>query len=318
MDEYTDNLDNNFQPENSTTRCGFTAIVGKPNVGKSTLLNAIVGHKLSIITPKVQTTRDNILGVKTSGDTQAVYVDTPGIHSDHKKGLNRYMNKAALAALEDVDLIIFMLSGIKLGSEDRKIIELLSKIKTPKILLINKIDLIKDKRDLLPFIEDISKKLDFVDILPISVLEQERANKEDIARLEGLVEKYLPLSPFLFEENQVTDKSERYRIAELVREKFMLELNQELPYSSAVSIEDIMYEEKITKIYCTLWLERESQKHIVIGEKGSKLKSVGTKARIALEQMLDKKVYLDIRVKVKNSWADDERALISLGYDLEG
>ena len=300
------------------TRSGFIAIVGKPNVGKSTLLNSIIGEKVSITSPKVQTTRHTILGVKTKGNKQAVYVDTPGMHLGYKKQLNQFMNKAAQSALKDVDVVLCLLDSLKISPDDEKVLSLLETVKAPVILAINKIDLIKDKAKMLPFVERVSKRMEFIEIIPISV-----EKNHNIDKLQELVMERLPEGPFYYSESSVTDKSENFRVAELIREKLMLGLSEELPYSSTVSIEDINKESKnkegnlIVKIYATIWVERDSQKSIVIGEGGLKIKELGTRARLALEYLYKEKVFLDVRVKVKNSWADDERAMLSLGYNLD-
>jgi len=289
--------------------CGYVAIVGRPNVGKSTLLNYIVGQKLSITADKPQTTRHQILGVKTTDHSQVVYVDTPGIHSGGKKAINRYMNKAATSITKDVDVIVFIVQALKWTDEDQSVLSKLKESKLPVILAVNRIDWVTDKKRLLPYLQEVQDKYDFSDIVPISALKGTH-----VEELEGLIEKYLPESEPFFPEDQLTDRSVRFLAAEIIREKLVRELGEELPYQTTVDIESFKDEEGITKIHALVLVETKGQKSIVIGNKGERLKSMSTNARHDIEEMLDNKVFLRIWVKVRKGWSDDEQALSSLGY----
>ena len=290
-------------------KCGYVAIVGRPNVGKSTLLNYIVGQKLSITADKPQTTRHQILGVKTTDHSQVVYVDTPGIHSGGKKAINRYMNKAATSITKDVDVIVFIVQALKWTDEDQSVLSKLKESKVPVILAVNRIDWVTDKKRLLPYLQEAQDKYDFSDIVPISALKGTH-----VEELEGLIEKYLPESEPFFPEDQLTDRSVRFLAAEIIREKLVRELGEELPYQTTVDIESFKDEEGITKIHALVLVETKGQKSIVIGNKGERLKSMSTNARHDIEEMLDNKVFLRIWVKVRKGWSDDEQALSSLGY----
>jgi GTP-binding protein Era len=292
-----------------TQHCGFIAIVGRPNVGKSTLLNEILGQKLCITSKKPQTTRHQILGVKTEGDHQMVYVDTPGLHKGHQKALNRYMNKAASSALKDVDVVIFIVDRTAWTDEDQMVLEKLEYMTCPVILAVNKIDHVKDKADLLPHLQVVAEKMNFHQILPISA-----KTGHNVDALQEEVHKLMPESPFYFDEDQLTDKSSRFLAAELVREKIMRQMGEEVPYSITVEIEEFNYQGHILHISALILVERDGQKLMVIGEKGSKLKIIGRDARLDMERLFDSKVMLKLWVKVKGGWADDERALRSLGY----
>jgi len=289
--------------------CGYVAIVGRPNVGKSTLLNRILGQKISITTRKPQTTRHQILGIKTTDDAQVVYVDTPGIHRGSKKAMNRYMNKAAVSVINDVDVVVFVVDGLRWEEDDQGILEKLQHVEAPVILALNKLDKLDDRERLLPHIQAMSKKMEFKEIIPISAVKG-----ENIESLEAMVTELLPASPAFFPEDQVTDKSERFVAAELVREKLMMRLGQEVPYSITVEIEQFKLENKVLHISALIWVERDNQKNIVIGKNGEMLKAVGKQARLEMETMFEKKVFLKLWVKVKDKWADDERALHNLGY----
>ena len=294
---------------NKDYRSGYVAIIGRPNVGKSTLLNYILGFHLSITSKKPQTTRHRLLGIKTTPTAQAVYIDTPGLHQKYKGAMHRYMNKEAMTTLQDVDVIVFVVDGLKLTSEDDYVIDLLAQCEQPVILAVNKIDKIKNKELLLPFIEDLKNRLNFKDILPVS------ANKgSNVAELEQKIESCLHLSSPYFPEEQFTDKSDRFLASELIREKLMRLLGQELPYALAVEVEAFEEEENIIKIAAIIWVERNNQKSIIIGHKGQQLKAIGKQARISMEGLYKKKVFLKLWVKVKEGWSDDERALKSLGY----
>jgi len=289
--------------------CGYVAIVGRPNVGKSTLLNYIVGQKLSITADKPQTTRHQILGVKTTDHSQVVYVDTPGIHSGGKKAINRYMNKAATSITKDVDVIVFIVQALKWTDEDQSVLSKLKESKLPIILAVNRIDWVTDKKRLLPYLQEAQGKHEFSDIVPISALKGTH-----VEELEGLIEKYLPESEPFFPEDQLTDRSVRFLAAEIIREKLVRELGEELPYQTTVDIESFKDEDGITKIHALVLVETKGQKSIVIGNKGERLKSMSTNARHDIEELLDNKVFLRIWVKVRKGWSDDEQALSSLGY----
>ncbi len=289
--------------------CGYVAIVGRPNVGKSTLLNRILGQKVSITTRKPQTTRHQILGIKTTEDAQVVYVDTPGLHRGSKKAMNRYMNKAAASVINDVDVVVFVVDGLRWMDDDQAILEKLKNIESPVILALNKLDKLQDREQLLPHIQQLSEKMTFKEIIPISA-----SNGENIESLETMVTLLLPALPAFFPEDQITDKSERFIAAELVREKLMMRLGQEIPYSLTVEIEQFKLEKEVLHINALIWVERDNQKTIVIGKNGEMLKAVGKQARLEMEKMFEKKVFLKLWVKVKDKWADDERALQNLGY----
>ncbi|MFZ7164541.1 GTPase Era [Avibacterium avium] len=292
------------------TYCGFIAIVGRPNVGKSTLLNKILGQKISITSRKAQTTRHRILGIQTDGPYQAIYVDTPGLHIEEKRAINRLMNRAASSAIGDVDLIIFVVDGTHWNADDEMVLNKLRRAKAPVVLAINKIDNIKDKEDLLPFITEISQKFDFKAIIPISA---QRGN--NVQELEKIVRESLREGVHHFPEDYVTDRSQRFMASEIIREKLMRFMGEELPYSVTVEIEQFKTNERGTyEINALILVERDGQKKMVIGNKGQKIKVIGTEARADMECLFDNKVHLELWVKVKSGWADDERALRSLGY----
>ncbi len=293
----------------SLNHCGYVAIVGRPNVGKSTLLNQILGQKISITTRKPQTTRHQILGIKTTEEAQVVYVDTPGIHRGSKKAMNRYMNKAAASVINDVDVVVFVVDGLHWEEDDQAILEKLKQVDAPVILALNKLDKLGDRTELLPHIQQLSEKMSFREVIPVSA-----SKGENVESLEATVTVLLPASPPFFPEDQVTDKSERFVAAELVREKLMMRLGQEVPYSITVEIEQFKLKKDVLHINALIWVERENQKMIVIGKKGEMLKAVGKQARIEMEAMFEQKVFLQLWVKVKDKWADDERALQNLGY----
>jgi GTP-binding protein Era len=291
------------------SRCGYIAIVGRPNVGKSTLLNCILGKKISITTPKPQTTRTQILGIKTVGDDQAIYIDTPGVHDSEKKAMNRYMNRLASAVMADADLILFMIEANHWDKEDDLVLSQLKKTKAPVILVLNKIDKLKDKAEVLPLIQKLQSRFDFSDIIPLSATKDDNVNA-----LEKQITKFLPEGPHLFPDDCVTDKTIRFQVAEIIREKLIRATEQEVPYSTTVEIEHYEETEKLVDISAIIWVEREGQKPIVIGTKGERLKKIGTLARRDIEKLIDQKVFLRLWVKVKENWADDERALKSLGF----
>lgn len=292
------------------TQSGYVAIVGRPNVGKSTLLNHLLDEKISITSPKPQTTRWQILGIKTLDDAQIIYMDTPGVHEEAKKAVNRYMNRVARAVMTDADVIIFLIDATYWHKEDELVLRALKQTEKPVILAINKIDLVKDKAELLPLIDKIKAKLDFKHIVPISALDG-----ENIALLEKEVSALLPEGPALYPEDQVTDKNIRFQVAEIIREKIIKATEQELPYTTAVEIEEFKEEGKLTEIGAVIWVERPGQKIIVIGKGGAKLKKIGIAARREIETLLETKVFLRLWVKVKAHWTDDDKALRGLGYE---
>lgn len=291
------------------TYCGFVALIGRPNVGKSTLLNQMLGQKLSITSSKPQTTRHRILGIETRKHVQYVFVDTPGIHHKQEKAINHIMNKTASSTLGDVDLIFFIVEACQWREDDDLVLKRLQNTNTPVICVVNKIDKIKDKQTLLPYLESLSKRFPFQEILPVSAKTASGTEK-----LMDLAKSWMPKGPFFYSESQVTDKSMRFIASEFIREKLFRLCGQEIPYSITVDIEQFEDSEKLCKIAATILVEKPSQKRIIIGKSGAKLKEVGKQARINLENMMDKKVYLQLWVKVKAGWADDERALLSLGY----
>lgn len=298
------------QPENPDSRCGFVAIVGRPNVGKSTLLNHILGQKLSITSRKPQTTRHQVLGIKTEGLVQAIYVDTPGMHEDEPRALNRYMNKAASAALVDVDVAIFVIDQTSWTTGDELVLEKLRRAGCPVILAVNKVDKIENKDTLLPHLDMVSRKMDFAEVIPLSAL-----RGSNLDALETAVSRFLPTSVHFYPDDQITDRTERFLAAEIVREKLTRQLGAELPYSAAVEIEEFRRDQKILHISALILVEREGQKKIVIGDKGERLRSIGQDAREDMERLFDSKVMLRLWVKVKRGWADSERALKSLGMN---
>ncbi|MCU7833959.1 MAG: GTPase Era [gamma proteobacterium symbiont of Taylorina sp.] len=291
-------------------RSGYVAIIGRPNVGKSTLLNNILGHHLSITSKKPQTTRHRLLGIKTTATAQTVYIDTPGLHQNQKGAIHRYMNREAMTTLQDVDVIIFVVDRLKITAEDEYAIDLLEKCRQTIILVVNKVDKIKDKELLLPFMEQLSQRLNFAHVLPVSA-----TKGSNVDELEKQIESHLNFSVPYFPEEQITDKSDRFLSAELIREKIMRLLGQEIPYAVAVEVEAFEEDDSIIKISAIIWVERSNQKGIVIGHKGQQLKEIGKQARISMEALYDKKVFVKLWVKVKDGWSDDERALKSLGYN---
>ncbi len=292
-------------------RCGFVALVGRPNVGKSTLLNRLVGQKISIVTPKAQTTRHRILGIVTRSDFQLILVDTPGLHRNDASYLNRLMNQAAIAGLDDADLVLFMTEALRWNERDQRVLEILKSRDRDIVLVINKIDQIRDKQELLPFIETLSKKADFVAIVPVSA-------RKSIG-LDGLSAEILPrlpISPALFDSEQLTDRSREFRAAEIIREKLMLMLQEEVPYGTTVQIERFEKGGKGYVISALVWVARAGQKKIVIGSKGSMMKKIGEAARRDLKRFVGEPVHLELWVKVKEQWADNEMVVKSMGYEL--
>lgn len=294
----------------NTKRCGHIAIVGRPNVGKSTLLNHILGQKLSITSRKPQTTRHKLLGIKTTEDTQFIYVDTPGLHQGQKKAINRYMNRAVTTAIQDVDIVLFMIEKLHWLPEDELVAQRLANINRPVVLVINKMDTLDDKEMLLPHMQKMIDLLNVKEIIPISALQN-----QNLDRLEEIIRDCLPESEHFFPEDQITDRSSRFLAAEIIREKITRQLGDELPYQMTVEIEDFSQEGKILHINALILVERDGQKRILIGDKGDRLKKIGQQAREDMQLLFDSKIMLKTWVKVKSGWSDDERALRSLGYD---
>jgi len=293
------------------SRCGFAAIVGRPNVGKSTLLNALLGRKISIVSPKPQTTRHRILGILTQPQLQIVFVDTPGLHGDERRVMNRYMNRAARASLSDADVNLFVVEALAWTDDDQRTLEYLKNGGRPIVVLINKVDKVFPKERLLPYIQELQLKHSFTDIVPISALK-----RDGLQQLADLIAPHLPESPPHFPEEQITDKSERFQAAEIIREKLTLRLRQELPYGLTVELERFeLQEDGRLLIGAVIWVERTGQKAIVIGQNGERLKEIGRSARLELKAMFNRPVHLELWVKVKDNWSDSEAALRQLGYE---
>ena len=291
--------------------CGFIAIVGRPNVGKSTLLNRLVGQKLSITSRKPQTTRHRIMGVDTRDGYQAVYIDTPGLHIEEKRVINRLMNRAASSSLTDVELVLFLVDGTTWTADDEMVLNKLIKSELPTVLLINKVDNIKEKHELFPHLQALAAKMPFVDVIPMSA-----KKGTNVAAIEKIVREHLPECEYYFPEEYVTDRSQRFMASEIIREKLMRFTGEELPYSVTVEIErfDFNPDTNGFDINGLILVERKGQKKMVIGKGGDKIKVIGREARLDMEDLFERKVYLELWVKVKSGWADDERALRSLGY----
>lgn len=289
--------------------CGYVALIGRPNVGKSTLMNHLLGQKLSITSRKPQTTRHRILGIKTTEAGQAIFMDTPGMHSDEKRVLNRYLNRTADSTLLGVDVVVWLLDGLYWHEYDERIFKKLEQAGLPVILAVNKVDKIKDKQSVLSFFDQARQKFPFQQIVPVSALKN-----TNLDVLEQHIMELLPEADPIYPEDQITDRPERFFAAEIIREKLTRRLGDELPYALTVEIE--LYEEhpQLSKIYANIWVERSSQKSIVIGKQGEMLKKVGSEARIDIEKLIGQKVYLQLWVKVKKGWSDNERALQSLGF----
>ena len=293
----------------SKSLCGYVAIVGRPNVGKSTLLNHLLGQKLCITSRKPQTTRHTLLGIKTQDNVQIIYVDTPGIHTNQDKAINRVMNRSASSVIADVDVVIFMLDRCEWSDADEYVAKQLSNISVPTLVALNKVDMINNRDDLLPHIEFLKGKVNAQDFLPVSAL-----RRICIDELEEKIKGFIPAQPHLFPDDQITDRSERFLAAEIVREKITRQLGAELPYQITVEIEEFRVEKKIIYIDALILVERDGQKKILIGSNGARIKKVGEQARADMESMFDSKVMLRTWVKVRSGWSDDERALRSLGY----
>ncbi len=292
-----------------TSRCGYVAIVGRPNVGKSTLLNRILRQKISITSHKPQTTRHRILGIKTEGADQFIYVDTPGLHLSAKSAINRYMNRAASSVLHDVDAILMVVEALRWSDEDDMVLQRLKGVAVPVILVVNKVDGVADKTLLLPYLQEAAARFPFHDVIPVSA-----SRGENLDVLERMVADCLPEGVHMFPEDQVTDRSERFLAAEVIREKLMRALHKELPYALSVEVERFAEDGKLLNIDAVIWVERDSQKGIVIGQQGRTLKEIGRQARKDMERLFEHKVFLRLWVKVKEGWSDDERILKSFGY----
>ncbi|NMG64183.1 GTPase Era [Azoarcus indigens] len=302
-------MNTDSRPAEGAFRTGFVAIVGRPNVGKSTLLNRLIGQKISIVSSKAQTTRHRVTGILTEENAQFVFVDTPGFQTQHRNALNRSMNRTVSQVLSDVDLVFFVVEAGRFGEDDAKVLEVMP-ADARVILVINKVDQLKDKSTLLPFIDKLRQEREFIEIVPLSA--------ERGSNVQALIAAATPLLPEgapMYEEDEITDRSERFLASEFLREKLFRLLGDELPYGIAVEIEKFETEGRLRRIYAAVIVDRASHKGIVIGKGGEKLKRISSEARVELEKLFDGKVFLEVWVKVKSGWADDERALKSLGYD---
>lgn len=291
-------------------RAGFAALVGRPNVGKSTLLNALCGEKLSIVTPRPQTTRHRVLGVINREGLQIAFVDTPGLHRGEARALNRAMNRTAAAALADADIVIFVVEALRWTDEDDAALERIRRSGRPVIAVVNKVDKAKPRDRLLPYLAQLASRADFLDIVPLSA-----QKGQNLDRLVDVIGKHLPESPQLFPPETVTDRDIRFRIAEVIREKLTLELNQEVPYGIAVEVESITEEDGQRVVSAIIWVDREGQKPIVIGAGGARLKRVGSAARRELNALTGQRFHLTLWVKVREDWADNAQALRALGLE---
>lgn len=292
-------------------RAGFAALVGRPNVGKSTLLNALLERKLSIVTPKPQTTRHRILGILTRPEYQIAIVDTPGIHDGRRRMLNQYMNRSASASLEDADVVVFVVEALRWTDEDERVLQRIERAGRPTVLVVNKADRARPRAKLLPYLDELGRRYAFAAVVPMSALK-----RDNLAQLPGVVAALLPESPQLFPPEQYTDRSERFQAAEIIREKLTLRLQEELPYGLTVELEKVEeLEDGRLEIHAVIWVERPGQKAIVIGEGGALLKEVGRAARLDLNRLYGRRVHLELWVKVKENWADSAAALRSFGYE---
>lgn len=303
-------------PEQAAHRCGLVAIVGKPNVGKSTLLNALVGQKISITSRKAQTTRHRITGIRTVGATQFVFVDTPGFQTRHGNALNRSLNKTVQGAVGDVDLVLFVVEAGQFNQADERVLKLLAQ-GVPVLLLANKLDTVHRRAEIAPWLQEMQQKHPFAEIVPLSA-----KNAKDITRLYAICEKYLPEQDWWYGEDELTDRSEKFLAGEIVREKLFRLTGDELPYTSTVVIDKFDEEapqkkgqKRLMRIAATIVVERDGHKAMVIGDKGERIKRIGTEARVELEKLMDAKVFLELWVKVRSGWADDEARVRSFGYE---
>jgi len=296
--------------KNKQTYCGYVTILGRPNVGKSTLLNNLIGQKLSITSRKPQTTRRHTIGVNTVKNHQIIYIDTPGLQDSPINAMNRYMNKEATNALAGIDVLIFMVAALKWTELDEYILGLIKDNTAPVILAVNKMDKIKDKETMLPFLKELAGKMSFQEIIPVSAL-----SRKSLRPLEKSIKELLPTGTFQYPDDQITDKSQRYFAAEFIREKLIKRLGEELPYTTTVTIDSFVEKKKIIHIDAIIWVATKGQKTIVIGQKGAGLKAVGEQARKDMERMFENKVFLRTWVKVKDKWMDNELAIKQLGFD---
>ena len=291
-------------------RCGFAALVGRPNVGKSTLLNVLVGQKLSIVTPRPQTTRHRILGLVQLPNAQIAFVDTPGLHGQARRALNKAMNRTAAAALENADLVVFVVEALVWNADDELVLQRIARAGRPVLVAVNKVDRAKPRERLLPYLAELDRRHGFLALVPVSALKER--NLDD---LRTAIAAHLPVSAPLFPDGELTDRGIQFRIAEMIREKLTLELNQEVPYGIAVEVEKLAEEDGQLNVDAAIWVDREGQKPIVIGAKGERLKRVGTSARLALNGLLGRRLHINLWVKVRENWADNARALRELGLE---
>ncbi len=297
------------QKSEEETKSGYVAVIGRPNVGKSTLMNRVLGQKISIVTAKPQTTRHQIYGIHTEAPGQIVFIDTPGMHQGQSKALNRYMNRAAKAAVSDVDLILLVVDALRWTEDDEQALSALKGAKVPVYLVVNKVDKVPQKEKLLPFLQEVSAKYPFERVFLISA-----SKDKGVDELVAGIYEALPKGPPIFGEDEVTNKSVRYLVTELIREKLMQRFHQEVPYSVAVEIESWEEEPRITHIHAIIWVERDSQKAMLVGSGGEALKQVGIQARQDIERLLGKKANLKLWVKVKKAWADNDGLIQKMGY----
>lgn len=291
-------------------KSGFVAVIGRPNVGKSTIINEFMGQKLTITSPKPQTTRHRIHAIDTTKGYQIVFVDTPGIHISRKKAINSYMNRAASSSLKDVDVILWLVEAGLWTKEDDRVLEHVSSLDCPVILVINKIDKLKRPDILLPYLQDMTVKYNADEVYPLSAFK-----KNDVSKLKSMILKYLPVQSMIFDPDFITDRSEKFIVAEFIREKLMRHLSDELPYDLTVEIEKYELDGELQRVSAKIFVDKTSQKNIVIGKNGEMLKRIGTEARKSIEGFLEKKVFLQLWVKVSAGWSDDKKSLSSLGYD---
>lgn len=293
-------------------RCGYAAIVGRPNVGKSTLLNGLLGEKLSIVTPRPQTTRHRILGIDTRDNAQIVYIDTPGLHRGQKRALNRAMNRAAAGSLVDADVILFVVEGLRWQPEDGDVLERIASSGRPVLAIVNKIDQVKPMSRLLPFLAELGERGSFAEVVPVSA-----KKGENLDLVKSLVLDRLPAGPALYEPDRISDRGTAFRYEEIIREKLMIRLREELPYGLTVEVERIEDDDSIRRVAAIIWVERESQKAIVIGRGGQQLKECGSQARRDLERLAGKRVHVELWVRVRENWSDSDRELKRFGLDPE-
>ncbi|MBI0325899.1 MULTISPECIES: GTPase Era [Burkholderia] len=296
-------------PATPAFRCGMIAIVGRPNVGKSTLMNALVGQKISITSRKAQTTRHRITGIHTLPDAQYIFVDTPGFQTRHSTALNRTLNRTVTSTLTAVDAILFVIEAGRFGPDDQKVLDLIPP-KVPTLLILNKLDRINDKSTLFPFLKQMGELRPFAEVVPLSAKQD-----DDIRRLMNTVKPYLPEGDPIYGEDDLTDRSSRFLAAEILREKVFRWTGDELPYTSTVIIDKFEEEGRLTRVFATILVERDSHKAMVIGKKGAKLKQISTEARLDMEKLFDGPVYLETFIKVKSGWADNEAGLRAYGYE---